>query len=351
MFVTSYLGRDGVAVGLGAAAHVDDHAATAAARSAVAAWSGVLRTRRLLLTAVGPLCPGARRAADIADDACADGPLYIYGELPGHSPSGTVRVSSVDEVPAGAGIMFPAHGVSPGVQTRATERGLRIIDATCPLVRKAQASVRAFADQGDMVLILGRRGHSAAEGVRSQAPGHVIYAETTDELPLGEDPGQVSIVLQPGVPVEELLPLAAAVRDRYPIRILHPDDWCYAASDRAAAIRAMAAETDMQFILGSPGSADAASLARIAPAGGVHIIDDVTQVRPDWIGSAATIGMAESNSVRPGAASAIITALSGLGPLSIVRRTVATTIDAPARSPGPDSHALLPVPVPTLAPA
>jgi 4-hydroxy-3-methylbut-2-enyl diphosphate reductase len=334
LFVTSYVGRDGVAVGLGAAAHAQDEAGVARAESAVAAWSESLRTRRILRSSVDPLCPGARRAARIASHRRSTRSLYVYGDLPGRQGPGHVQVRSLDEVPSGATIMFPAHGVSASVRSRAAARGLRVIDATCPLAQAAQAAVRGFAEEGDTVLILGRQGHAAVEGLRGQAPGRVILVQSAGDLPSDESVDRASFVLQPGVPVEELMPLAGIVRDRFGARGLHPGKWCYAASDRADALRALARASDVLFILGSPGCADAAALARMVPAAEVHVIDDISQIQPGWVSAAATVGLAESISAPDGMADRIIAALSGLGPLSVVQRNLRTVADtvAPARA-------------------
>jgi 4-hydroxy-3-methylbut-2-enyl diphosphate reductase len=327
LFVTSYVGQDGIAVGLGAAAHRANAAGVAAAGAAVAAWSGSLRSRRVLTSPVGPLCEGAKRAAGLAAQRTGAGPLYVYGDRPGQPEPGEVRVSSLDEVPAGASIMFPAHGVSPEVRSAAAARGMLVIDATCPLVGAAQAGIRAFAGEGDTVLVLGRQGHAVAEALRGQAPGRVIVVQGAGDLPPEGSTGRVSFVLQPGVPVAELLPLAGVVRDRFAARGLHPGTWCYAASDRADALRAVAAASDVVFILGAPGCADAGGLARLVPAAAARVVTAVAQVRPDWVSGAATVGLAESTSAPRGLAAMVIAALSGLGPLSVVHRGLSTAVE------------------------
>jgi 4-hydroxy-3-methylbut-2-en-1-yl diphosphate reductase len=331
LFLTSYLGRHGVAVGIGAAALAEDVATVAAARSAITTWSEALRTRRVLRAATEPMCPGAARAAGIIERAGRAGPVYAYGDVPGRAPTGAMLVRSLHEVPAGASVAFPAHGVSSSVRSQAAARDLPVIDGTCPLVEAAQAGIRAFAADGDTVLVLGRRGHAVVEGLSGQVPDHVSFAESEDDLPPAGAPGRVSFVLQPGVPVEELLPLATELRDRSQARGLHPDKWCYAASDRAAAIRAVAAESNIMLILGESDSADAIELARISGGADVHVIDNVTKLQPEWISRASTIGLAESTTAPVGEVTAILAALSGLGPLSVAHRHVSTSVDTDAR--------------------
>jgi len=319
LFLTSYIGRDGSAAGVGAAANAADGQAVAIARSSVDNWSDTLRTRRVLRATADPLCPGAHRALGLAGQAASAGPVHVYGILPGHQGTDLVPASDLAEVPPGARVLFPAHGVSVAIHAEAAARGLRIIDATCPLTDLAQASVRSFADNGDTVIVIGREGQASTEGLIGQAPERVIFAETTADLP-DQVTGRVSYVLQPGVPVEELAPVASEVRLRYQARGTHPDGWCYAASDRIASVRAVAAESDVMIILGHPDSPDSIDLVKLTADTPVHVITDATEIRPEWIATAGTIGLAETVTTRPGAADAVITALSGIGPLAVTER-------------------------------
>jgi 4-hydroxy-3-methylbut-2-enyl diphosphate reductase len=276
LFVTSYVGSDGVAVGLGAAARCDDAAGVATAGLAVATWSAALRTRRVLRPSGEPPGPGAGCAACLAGDAAA----------------------------------------------------------TCPAAGAARAAVRAFVADGDTVLVLGRRGDAAVESLSGEAPGHVIVVENASDLPPAGSLDRVSFVLAPGVPVQELVPLAALARERFAARGPHPGQWCYTASDRADALRLVAAASDALLVLAVPGCADAAALARLVPGTRPRVIDDVALIRPEWVAGAATVGLAEAASAPAGMAATVIAALSGLGPLSVVHRAVATTLETvtPARA-------------------
>jgi 4-hydroxy-3-methylbut-2-enyl diphosphate reductase len=137
----------------------------------------------------------------------------------------------------------------------------------------------------------------------------------------------VSFVLAPGVPVQELVPLAALARERFAARGPHPGQWCYTASDRADALRLVAAASDALLILAAPGCADAVGLARLVPGIRTHVIDDVALIRPQWVAGAATVGLAESASAPAGLAAEVVATLSGLGPLSVVHRGVATIVE------------------------
>ena len=255
MLFTSCHLRDGAAIGLGAAACAADPVAVAAARNVVQAWTAVLRTRRVLRAATEPLCPGARRAIALAERAVASGdPCYAHGELLGYGGERVTPVADLSALPSGSRVVFPAHGVTLAVAAEAAARGLRVTDATCPLVATAQRAVRGYAADGDTVVIVaGPYGHAVRDGLAGQAPEHAAFAEAETDLDALDIAGQVSFVLQPGVPVEQLTPVAAALRARHSARGASPDGWCYWASDRLATLRAVAAESQLMLVLGAPG--------------------------------------------------------------------------------------------------
>jgi 4-hydroxy-3-methylbut-2-enyl diphosphate reductase len=321
LFLTSYIARDGTAIGLGAAASVGDPRAVSAARHAIDAWSAVLRTRRVLHAAADPLCRGARAALEVAaEQVAAYGPCYAYGEPQGYQGRDVIQIAELSEVPPGARVLFPAQGVPLAVRAEAAARGLHIIDATCPLAEISHAAVRDLAADGDTVVVIGRHGHAAAKTLTGQAPERVVFAQTAADLTDRRIAGRVSYVLQPGVPVEELIPVAEALHGRRHARPAHPDGWCYASSDRAASLRAVAAESQLLLILGDAGSADARELCRLVPGTQTHIISCAGQIRPQWVAAAATIGLAETQTTIPGTADLVTAALSGIGPLSVARR-------------------------------
>lgn len=326
LFVTSYVTRNGMAAGLAAAANSRDVDALAEAERAVSAWSTVLRTRRVLRAATDALCPGARRALDMARKAAED-QYYVYGELPGWNGPPLVSVNKLADVPRGAYIFFPAHGVATTVRADAEALGLQLIDATCPLVQAAQAAVRDFAADGDMVAVIGRPHHAVTDGLIGQAPQRAVLVRTTADVRDYIGASGVSYVLQPGTPVEELAPIAGVLHDRYQGRAAHPDGWCYAASDRAAVIGRVARESELLLVIGDPGSADAATVTRLASGTEVQVIADACEIRPNWVDGAATVGLAETVDARPRVAEQVISVLSGLGPVSVaeVRQVTRTS--------------------------
>lgn len=343
VFVTTSLHRGGSATAIGAAADGVDGVALAAARAAVEEWSAVTGTRRLL-GAVSPWCPGAVHALEQARAAvaAAEGTVYVYGHLAA-SPhacaelekDGAVFAGSLNDIPNGATVLLPAHGVPAGVCAEAAERGLTIVDATCPLVAGVQAEARRFAERGDQVVLIGQSRHAAVEGILGEAPGHGILVES----PAGAgavqvtDPRRVSYVLQPGIPVEDTAPMAAALRSRFPaLRGPDPDGFCYAASDRAETVRTVAASCDLVLVLGDDDHPDTRYLTGLARSGHAkaNAIGDAAEIVPSWLAGTSAIGLAESTSARPGLAAQVTEALSGLGPLSVTQRRVSTEVMRPA---------------------
>ena len=347
LFITSALQGDGEATGIGAAANAVDGLAAAAARAAVEEWSAVVGTHRLLNSS-SPWCEGAVRALKQARETVmsADGPVHVYGWLAADTEAsdelaaaGAVFVSSLSEVPDGATLVIPAHGVPPAVLDEAEQRGLRTIDATCPLVAAVQEEAQRFAARGDQVVIIGPRGHAVTAGIAGQAPGQTV----TTESPAGvsavgaADPRRVSYVLQPGIPVEETAPVSAALASRFPaLRGPDPGRFCYAASDRKETIRTVAAASDLVLVLGTEDEPDSRLLAGLARAGGAkaHVVDGAGQIEPSWLAGVGTIGLAETVSAGPRLAGQVTMALSGLGPLSVTRRRVSTEILGTHPGPG-----------------
>jgi 4-hydroxy-3-methylbut-2-en-1-yl diphosphate reductase len=343
LFVATCQQHEGATAALAAAASPADRLAVAAARSAVEDWAAVLGTRRLL-TGAAPWCDGAQRALEAAEKAVANADsrgrsVHIYGQLAATQEAaselagrGAVFGSSVADIPSGDVIIFAAHGVSPEVRDEAAARGLEIIDATCPLVAMAQAQARKLADRGDQLVLIGQPEHPAAAAIASHAGGAAAIVATaagTATLQV-TDARRVSYLLQPGIPVEDSAPVATALRSRFPaVRGPHPDGFCYAASDRADGIRAIASGADLVLILGAPESADVRQLTGLARDCGARAqaVADVGEITPAMLTAIASLGIAESTSARAGLAAEVTAALSGLGPVSVLRRQVSTAVE------------------------
>jgi 4-hydroxy-3-methylbut-2-en-1-yl diphosphate reductase len=360
LFVATCQRRDGSTAAVAAAASPADRVAVAAARSAVEEWSAVIATRRLL-AAASPWCSGAMQALAAARRAAAGRrTVHVYGEMAGDpeaiadlAAQGAVFVGSLDEVPDGASVVFPAHGVPADVRARAAARGLEIIDATCPLVSGVHAEARRFAERGDDILLIGQPGHRAVASIAGQAPARTALVSSpagTATLQV-TDSRRVSYLVQPGIPVEEAMSVAAALRSRFPA--LHgpnPDGFCYAASDRAEAIRTIASACDTMLVLGAADSPDSRYLQRLASGGGAraHIVAQAGDIVPAMLSGASAIGLAESTSAGPSLAGEVTEALSGLGPLSVTSRRVITEVVGAPAAPAP--AATPPAPAPAATP-
>jgi 4-hydroxy-3-methylbut-2-enyl diphosphate reductase len=272
--------------------------------------------------------------------------VHVYGELAADPDAaaelveqGAVFVQSLDEVPDGATVLFPAQGVAVEVRAGAAARGLEVIDATCPLIAWAQAEARRFAERGDDIVLVGQPDYAAVPGLAGQAPGRVAVVSSPASAASLQvtDPRRVSYLLQPGIPVEDSTTAITALRSRFPaLHGPHPDGLCYAASDRAQAVRAIASSCDVVLVLGWPDSLDTRQLSALARSCGTrtHVIARTADLSPDVLSGAGTIGLAESASARPAAAAQVTDAISGLGPLSVTSRRVTTEmIGAPAWRP------------------
>jgi 4-hydroxy-3-methylbut-2-enyl diphosphate reductase len=323
LFAVTYIDRAGGAVGFAVCAHQDDQDATAAAAAAVDTWRAVLRTRRLLLAAADPLCRGARRAQRIlGGHARTHGPLVVLGseEPPGTYPPGTITAATVADVPARATVVIPPYGVADGVRAELAARGVDVVDTTCPVVHRTQRTVRRFAADGDAVVVLGAGSRQAMTALTGQAPAAAVAVESpADVVRLRADPRRVSYVVAGGTPIAEANHLADALRARYPrIRAAHPDGLCYAAEDRLETLRSVLAASDVVLVQGRlpDGISDGVPVHEITGAG---------DIRSEWLAAAGTIGLVST--VAPlGPGHEIAHALTGLGPLSMVRRQVTTEI-------------------------
>ena len=340
VFVATCLHRDGTTAAVAAAASPVDRVAVAAARAAVDEWSAVFGTRRLL-AAASPWCDGATQALDAVRRAVEGrGTVHVCGELAGDAEAiaglaeqGVVFVRSLDQVPDGAAVVFPAHGAGPEAHAEAETRGLEVIDATCPLVARVHAEARKFAERGDDLVLIGQPDHAAVAGIVGQAPEKTTVVSistpaSTSALQVA-DARQVSYLVQPGIPVEDFAPVTAALRSRFPaVRGPHPDGFCYAASDRAETIRVIASASDVMLVLGSPDSPDSKQISGLARACGArtHVIGEPGDIVPAMLSGTSAIGVAESTSARPALAGQVTRALSGLGPLSVTNRRVSTDI-------------------------
>lgn len=328
VWLMSYLDRDERAVGMaGALAAGSDPGLL---RQALEAWRSVIRTRRLVVADIGPLCMGALRARSALRTALAEeaaGPVFVLeGSMTG--PAEEPRaVATADRVPPGAVVVVGAAGAPLAEHAVLAAGGARVVDATCPLVAAAQSEVRRFADQGETVVLVGRPGHAVIPGLVGQAPEAVRVVQDPAGVPTVRvaDPGRVAVVLAPGIEVRRTQPLAEAVRTRFGhVLPQHPATYCHEADDRAHALARLAVSCDIVLVAGRDTAATVAALDAAGAPG--YPVESVADLRPHWFARIATIGLVEAPGAAPGLTAALLRALQSLGPFAVERQQTATVL-------------------------
>jgi 4-hydroxy-3-methylbut-2-en-1-yl diphosphate reductase len=261
---------------------------------------------KLLLAAPRGYCAGVDRAVQTVERALEHygPPVYVRKEIVHNKhvvaqlrERGAVFVEELDDaVPEGAITVFSAHGVSPAVHADAERRGLRTIDATCPLVTKVHREALKFAGDGYTIVLIGHAGHEEVEGTMGEAPERIVLVETEDDVDRLEieDPERVAYVSQTTLSVDETRAVIARLRERFP-SIVGPrtDDICYATTNRQAAVKQMAGECDLVLVIGSRNSSNSNRLVDVARAAGAdaHLIDNESQVQESWLEGARVVGI------------------------------------------------------------
>jgi 4-hydroxy-3-methylbut-2-enyl diphosphate reductase len=212
-------------------------------------------------------------------------------------------VEETAEVPEGAVVVFSAHGVAPQVRQDASDRNLRTIDATCPLVTKVHNEARRFAAQDYDILLIGHEGHEEVVGTTGEAPAriHLVDGPDGSDSVQVRDPARVAWLSQTTLSVDETNQTVAALRERFP-QLLDPpsDDICYATQNRQAAVKEIARESDVVLVVGSRNSSNSVRLVEVALEAGAtaaHLVDDATYLDKQWLDGVATVGVTSGASV------------------------------------------------------
>jgi 4-hydroxy-3-methylbut-2-enyl diphosphate reductase len=276
-------------------------------------------------------CAGVERAIAIVERALEllGAPIYVRHEIVHNRyvvetlrAQGAVFVDSLDEVPEGATVIFSAHGVSKAVRTHAEARGLKVFDATCPLVSKVHVEVGKMRAEGREVVMIGHRGHPEAEGTLGQSDAGMYLVETLEDVARLDvrDPQRLAYVTQTTLSVDDANEIIAALRARYP-GIIGPkkDDICYATQNRQDAVKVLAREADVVIVVGSAMSSNSNRLREVAENVGVpaYMVDGADDLRPDWIAGKARIGVTAGASAPEVLVEAVIARLRELGASSV----------------------------------
>ncbi|GHG46975.1 4-hydroxy-3-methylbut-2-enyl diphosphate reductase [Sinomonas cellulolyticus] len=278
----------------------------------VAAAAPVTAEKKVLLAAPRGYCAGVDRAVIAVEKALEHygAPVYVRKQIVHNrhvvetlEQRGAVFVEETDEVPEGALVVFSAHGVSPAVVRSAEERGLRTIDATCPLVTKVHREAVRFARDDYEILLIGHEGHEEVEGTYGEAPENTQVVNSPEEADTIQvkDPDKLIWLSQTTLSVDETMDTVRRLRERFPnLQDPPSDDICYATSNRQAAIKKIAPQADLVIVVGSANSSNSVRLMEVAleyGAKAAHRVDFANEVDESWFEGVATIGVTSGASV------------------------------------------------------
>lgn len=250
-------------------------------------------------------CAGVERAIEIVERAIKvhGAPIYVRHEVVHNKhvvedlrAKGAVFVDELEEVPAGATVIFSAHGVSIGVREEAARRGLRVFDATCPLVTKVHVEVARMREAGREIIMIGHRGHPEVEGTMGQVRDGMHLIETAEDVATLEvkDASLLAYVTQTTLSVDDAAGIISALKARFPL-IVGPrkDDICYATQNRQDAVKVMVPLTDLVIVVGSPSSSNSNRLREVAALRGVpaYLVDRAEDIEPAWLEGKKRIGV------------------------------------------------------------
>ncbi|MGW9171619.1 4-hydroxy-3-methylbut-2-enyl diphosphate reductase [Streptomyces decoyicus] len=320
-----------------AASDAVDRAEAALAR-VLGDWEAAKGDRAVALAAPRSFCAGVDRAIEIVERALDryGAPVYVRKQIVHNrhvvedlARRGAVFVEELDEVPEGALVVFSAHGVAPAVRDAAGERGLRVIDATCPLVTKVHAEAKRFAGRGDTVVLIGHAGHEEVEGTLGEAPDRTVLVQNAAEAARleVEDPEAVSFLMQTTLAMSEATEVAEALAGRFPsIKAPQSEDICYASTNRQRAVEEIAGRVDLLLVVGSPNSSNSVRLKELAERMGTpaQLVDDASDFALERLHGARRIGLTAGASAPDALVQEIVATLRALGTVTVTEHQVAT---------------------------
>ncbi len=276
-------------------------------------------------------CAGVERAIDIVERALEQygAPIYVRHEIV-HNKSvvddlrkkGAVFVEELDEIPSGATVIFSAHGVSKAVRSDAEARGLKVFDATCPLVTKVHVEVSKMLRDGYEVVMIGHRGHPEAEGTMGQAGTGMHLIETVEDVARlqAKDASKLAYVTQTTLSVDDAQAIVAALKARFPqIHGPKKDDICYATQNRQDAVKFMTPRCDVVIVVGSPNSSNSNRLREVAENMGAeaYMVDTAADLRPEWVAGKRRVGVTAGASAPEVLVDELVARLKALGAGSV----------------------------------
>ncbi|MFA7678768.1 MAG: 4-hydroxy-3-methylbut-2-enyl diphosphate reductase [Pigmentiphaga sp.] len=290
-----------------------------------------MQETEVLLAQPRGFCAGVDRAIEIVERALEQfgAPIYVRHEIVHNKyvvdslrAKGAVFIKELDEAPAGATVVFSAHGVPRIVRRQAEARQLQVFDATCPLVTKVHVEVSKMRAAGMEIIMIGHKGHPEVEGTLGQAESGMHLVETVADVQAlqVEDPEKLAFVTQTTLSVDDAAEVAAALRSRFPT-IVEPkkSDICYATQNRQDAVKIMAPECDLVLVVGSVNSSNSNRLREVAERKGVeaYLIDGAQDIRPEWMAGRRRVGVTAGASAPDVLVREVIARLKELGAVSV----------------------------------
>ncbi|MFA5786342.1 MAG: 4-hydroxy-3-methylbut-2-enyl diphosphate reductase [Actinomycetota bacterium] len=291
---------------------------------------------KVLLARPRGYCAGVERAVEAVEVALSTygRPVYVRKQIVHNlhvvralEGMGAVFVEELEEVPPGATVVFSAHGVAPGVYGEAALRGLRVVDATCPLVTKVHAEARKFAAGGYQIILIGHDGHEEVVGTMGEAPESVHLVATprqADRLDLA-DPRRVAYLSQTTLSVDETAEVVAVLRSRFPgIQAPLRNDICYATQNRQAAVKALAERSEVILVVGAANSSNSNRLVEVARQAGrpAHLIDDASAIEESWLEGPRVVGVSSGASAPDTLVDGVVRHLKDRGAVEVEELTL-----------------------------
>lgn len=259
----------------------------------------------ILLASPRGFCAGVDRAIEIVECALEryGAPVYVRHEIVHNRyvvdalrEKGAIFIESPSEAPAGAKLIFSAHGVSPEVRTEAARLDLQTIDATCPLVTKVHVEVKRMVAEGFEIIMIGHAGHVEVEGTMGQAPGKMYLVETVEDVQRLQvrNPERLGCVTQTTLSVDDTAVVKESLKQRFPSIILPKrDDICYATQNRQDAVKTLAERADLVMIVGAPASSNSNRLVEVAAKRGIRsvLIQNADAIEPAWLDGVECVGV------------------------------------------------------------
>ena len=285
----------------------------------------------ILLAQPRGFCAGVDRAIEIVERALAQfgAPVYVRHEIVHNKyvvddlrGKGAIFIEDLSEVPSGSHLVFSAHGVSRAVKADAEARGLKVFDATCPLVTKVHVEVGKMREEDREIIMIGHQGHPEVEGTMGQTEAGMYLVETIQDVETLQvnDPDRVAFVSQTTLSVDDTAEIIAALKRRFP-NIAEPKkgDICYATTNRQQAVKFMAPQVQLVIVVGSPSSSNSNRLREVAEKNGgeAYMVDNASQIDPAWITGKSRIGVTAGASAPEILVQQVVARLKELGAASV----------------------------------